>query len=749
MDPLIPQNSKESVSVVQATPRSAIHPPRMAYVQSDPEPPGLLVQYTRTAIRWRWRILAFALFGSAIGLLVSVPKTPLFRAHTSLDIQGLNGNFMNLRNVDPNDAAQSYSADVYIQTQIKLLQSDSLSARVIRKLAEAGGRPLDARPDQFTVWRHQLGLPLAAPPSRKVLLERTARSLKVKPLGLTRLVEATCDSSDPQMAADFCNTLADEFIVQDLEIRSDAATKTGEWLTKQLADMREKLEKSEQRLQSYTQANTLFYNQSTESVPQAKLRMLETELSQAQADRMAKEAQQVSLKAGNPDSLPIVLENAPLKMAEAKLSDLQRQYAELSTTLMPDAPKLQKLQSQIDLVQREVAKARANVLGRIETEYQTALKREQLLGAAFSAQEKIVLDQSAKATEYQMLRREVESGRQIYETMLQRVKEAGLISVLRASPVRVVDQAKPPRVQFEPDPLSNSIEGLLAGAMFGIAYASFSDRIKRRLRSPGEPRTHLHVRELGIIPTSRVDSLLRSKSQSLDLITFDNERSLLAECFRATMNSLLDARNVEASARVLVISSPNSRDGKTTLTCNLGIAFAETGRRVVLIDGDLRRPRLQRVFDKKNDWGLSDLLSGDLRLEDCPSGACSQPTHIPGLSVLTAGTATRSISSLLHSRRLGELLGRLRQDFDTILIDTPPMLHLADARVIARLAEGVVLVLQSGVDADDAEYCSRVLGEVGTPVLGVVLNNFNPARETSTRYYRSYYTNAEASVSKR
>jgi succinoglycan biosynthesis transport protein ExoP len=747
LDPNLTPKSNDSLSVVDA-PRYPFGAPTLAYVHSDPEPPGLLVQYAQTITRWRWKILGFAVIGGIVGLLLALPKTPLYRAHTSLDIQGLNGNFMNLRNADPNDATQSYSADVYIQTQIKLLQSDSLSARVIRKLSDVGGRPLDARPDLLTVWRHQLGLPLPLPLSRKQLLDLTAKSLKVKPLGLTRLVEATCDSSDPQMAADFCNTLADEFMVQDLEIRSDAATKTGEWLTRQLADMRGKLEKNEQRLQSYTQANTLFYNQSSESVPQVKLRMLQTQLAEAQADRMAKEAQRGLLQSGNLDSLPIVLDNAPLKMYEAKLSELQRQYAELNTTLTTDAPKLQKLQSQIDLVERDVTRARTNVLGRVKSEYETALHREQLLSAAFNAQEKIVSTQAEKTTEYQMLRREVESGRQIYETMLQRVKEAGLISVLRASPVRVVDQAKPANAPFEPNPFTNALEGLLGGAFFGIAFVSVTDRIKRRLRAPGELRTHLHVRELGIIPSSRVDSMVRSKSQPLELVTFDNERSLLAECFRATMNSLLDGRSADAGPRILVISSPNSRDGKTTLTCNLGIAFAETGRRVIVVDADLRRPRLQRVFDKKNDWGLSDLLAGDSKLADCESSACSEPTKVPGLSVLTAGTTSRSISSLLHSRRMKELLDRLRKDFDTILIDTPPMLHLADARVIARLAEGVVLVLHSGVDADEAEYCSRMLGEVGTPVIGVVLNNFNPTREAPMRQYKTYYTSAESQVSK-
>jgi capsular exopolysaccharide synthesis family protein len=215
------------------------------------------------------------------------------------------------------------------------------------------------------------------------------------------------------------------------------------------------------------------------------------------------------------------------------------------------------------------------------------------------------------------------------------------------------------------------------------------------------------------------------------------------------MNSLLDSRRPEAAASVLVISSPNMRDGKTTLTCNLGIAFAETGRKVLLVDCDLRRPRLQRVFDRQSEFGLNDLLEGEMSLRNCPVSSLAGATGVPGVFVLTAKIPNRSISTLLHSKRMAELLDRLRLEFDTILIDTPPMLHLADARVIARIADGVVLVLQAGVDADEAEYCSRVLSEVGTPVLGVVLNNFNPARESRFRYYRSYHEEREPSVGRR
>ena len=188
------------------------------------------------------------------------------------------------------------------------------------------------------------------------------------------------------------------------------------------------------------------------------------------------------------------------------------------------------------------------------------------------------------------------------------------------------------------------------------------------------------------------------------------------------------------------MSSPNSRDGKTTVVCNLGIAFAETGRRVVIVDGDMRRPRLHQVFEQTNDHGLGNLLSSDIPLATCDSALLSKSTSIPGLSVLTSGDATANISSLLHSRRMTELMDRLRKEFDMVLFDTPPMLHLADTRVMARAADGVILVLHAGVDADEAEHCARVLRDVGTPVFGIILNHFNPIRgQAGFGYYRSYH----------
>lgn len=278
-----------------------------------------------------------------------------------------------------------------------------------------------------------------------------------------------------------------------------------------------------------------------------------------------------------------------------------------------------------------------------------------------------------------------------------------------------------------------------------MIYASLRERLRRKLRAPGDSRGYLHVRELGVIPVSRVDTQLGSRPRSLELVTWQKQHSLLAESFRATMNSLLDFRGADAGAQALVISSPNSRDGKTTIVCNLGVAFAETGRRVVIVDGDMRRPRLHRIFDQKNDHGLNNLLESDIPLETCDPQLLAQATSIPGLSVLTSGSSTQSISSLLHSRRLAILMERLRKEFDMILVDTPPMMHLADARVMARVADGVVLVLHSGVHADEAEHCSRVLQEVGTPVLGIILNHFNPIRgEAGFGYYRAYHSQSFA-----
>ena len=733
----------------------------------EPQQESVLLEYGRVLWRHRWLVSACAIAGAVLGVAVSLPSPLMYQAKTSLDIQGLNENFMNMRAVDPNGLPSSYPAESYLATQIKLIQSESMSTRAANKVKQAGtAEPIEAN-DKLSSLKRRFGMPVPQPESFETMVDLTAKSVKVRPLGMTRLVEATCESSSASLAANFCNALATEFIAQDLEVRWETAQSTSAYLSRQLQDVRIKLQNSEHQLQRYAQESKLLFSADKEGVAQDKLRQLQAELSRAQADRVAKQAQYNMILSAEADKVAPVLDSGPLRQYQMRLSELRSQYAELAASFTRDYPKVKRIEAQIKEIEGSVEKERLNIVDLARNDHAAARQREALLVSAYNVQENLVSSLVPKATEYNMLLREVESGRQLYETLLQRVKEVGFMSAMRTSPVRVVDVAGKPTVPSSPTRKKSAGAGLALGSLAGIALAFWVQRSDRRLRRPGDAHTYLHVRELGVIPSARFRDFLPAPvswfpalarryastpfalttipqnggTASLDLVTWNHKNSLLADTYRSVMSSLLfgDGGRGRSDVRIAV-SSPSIGEGKSTLSSNLAIALAQTSRRVILIDGDLRKPRLHQIFDVENDFGFSDVLRGEIDIKNCPIAMLAQPTLVPNLFLLPSGRPTDDASSAMFSPLIEGLLERLTREFGTVIIDTPPMLHLADARILARYTDGVVLVFRAGkTTREAAEIAQEIFAGDQTPILGTVLNDFNPEQEGSQGYYDSYY----------
>jgi capsular exopolysaccharide synthesis family protein len=442
-----------------------------------------------------------------------------------------------------------------------------------------------------------------------------------------------------------------------------------------------------------------------------------------------------------------------------RMADLQRQYAELSATLTPEHYRVQRVQAQIDELNSAMQKERSNVMQRIGNEYAAAARRERLLSAAHANQEQVAANQSGKAIRYDTLKRDVDSNRHLYELMLQRVKEASLASAMRDSNVLVVDRAKRPLLPYRPNLPMNSGLGLLSGMFLGFAFVFIRERVDRRISAPGDARTCLDLPVLGVLPLDEFalpvpilerlnfhrstpsfpvkEVASRSRDEWPELATWKRKPSLLAECARTTLTSILLPTQERTTPQVIVFTSPEPGDGKTTVACNLAIAMAEIGRMVLLIEGDLRRPRLHKVFGVPNDSGLGDLLWMDVPLETAPITSLVRETDISGLCLLPGGGCSGTPTNLFYSPRMARLLSRVREEFDTVMIDAPPMIHLADARVLGRLSDGVILVVRAGrTTADSAMFASQRFAEDGTRVLGTVLNNWDP--KSSDRYGYAY-----------
>jgi capsular exopolysaccharide synthesis family protein len=362
----------------------------------------------------------------------------------------------------------------------------------------------------------------------------------------------------------------------------------------------------------------------------------------------------------------------------------------------------------------------------------------------------VVTDQAGKSIQYNILKREVDSNRQLYESTLQQVKEASVASAIRASNIRIVDPAKPPRLPFSPSMTANSLVGLVGGTLLGVMFILVRSRADRTLRQPGDINFWTNAPELGVIPSAKVQgsrrlvtaedtsAIARIGQEPVELITFDKKPNLVAEAFRAVLTSILFVGENGSRPKMIVVTSCGPGDGKTTVVSNLAIAMAEIRRRVLIIDADMRRPRMHILFNLTNDVGLSTVLRDNEKAEDVT--AAVQQTRIPGLYVLTSGPATASAANLLYSQRLPDILAQLRSEFDMVLIDTPPSLQLTDARVLGRMTDGVIFVARVGQTTVDASMAlHKRYWEDHTRILGTVLNDWNPKSAVNSYYGASGY----------
>ena len=726
-----------------------------------------ILEYWQMVRRHKMAVVVFTVLGAVAGFLYTLPQPRIYQAHTTIEVQGLNEDFLGLHNTSPTFSPTSTEyPDFDIQTQVKILQSRTLIRSAVEDL-QKGKPPENMRPpDRLTNWKKNLGI---HPPTQQELwsmaLGTAAGSVRVRASGTNRIVDISCDSTQPQVAAAFANTLTKDFIEQNLQARWQSTEHTGEWLTKQLEDIKIKLEKEDEELNMYARTSGLTFTDDKTSASDEKLKDLQKQALDTQADRVAKQSKYEMASASPPEALPDVLDDSNLRDEETSLTELQRQYAQLRISFTPQHAEVRRVQAQITLMQATLEKERANILRRIKNDYEAAQHREKLITASYMSQVKLVADQAEKTTHYGILKREVDTTRDLYQTMLQRMKEASVASALRASNIRVVDPAEPSSIPYKPDVYRFITMGLLSGILLGVGLVVLRERADRTLHDPGDIAYYLHLPELGVVPTASLDLTQRGMRLStpvrhhgsaygsigkeaeaevldgrVELVTWVRKKSLIAESFRTTLTSILFSAHDGDRPKVLVLTSASPKEGKTTVAANIAIALAEINHKVLIVDADLRRPRMHSVFEVNNDGnGLSELLLSPTALEASTIVAAARPTPIPRLFVLPSGKARLNATSLLHSERLPELVTLLRKEFDTVVIDTPPMVNIPDARVMARLADGVILVLRSALTTRDAALLAKQrFVDDGIPLMGTILNNWNP-NTPGYGYYRNYY----------
>jgi capsular exopolysaccharide synthesis family protein len=706
-------------------------------------------EYLQTVLRHRWLIAAMMLAGVALSILLHLTTQPLYEARTSVEIQPMNSDFMDARSVAPTATLPS---DAVLQTQIKLLSSESLSERVQMQFSGESHPDLVMQNDLLSrLWR-ALHLRSGSQIPYDKLIEDTAKNVKVKPIGISQLIEVTCDSWDAAFAARYCNALISGFQEIDLESRGTQAKHISDWLVRQAADIRQKAEESQHRLEIATGGNGLLLSAPTDVMGEQRLREMQTELVRAQADRMQKQAELAEMRDGSADASP----DSPAYIAlKSRLTDLQAQEAALSN--LTDAnPKMIHLHAQIAETQRAMQHEKGISTSKLQQAFQAAKHREDLLGLSYHALEGTVSSTLEKSSEIEILRREVQSEQQLYQTLLQRAKEAGFASAVPASTIRIVDSARIPRFSIYPQRGMNALLGTLLGLTIGIAIAFLLERQVPRLRLPGDIGRFIKLDELGVIPSPHAEldlatrikpalqgtlslSTYRTGATSRDTSTVWRDEALVAEAYRNTTFSMLLSQP-DRRSRVFVVTSPEANEGKTTVVTNLGIALSKAKLRVALVDGDLRKPRLHEVLGVDNNKGLRNLLIDGVAAHEDNLDLFCKPTSYENLFLIPAGTGQASISDLLHPAQLDVLFGKLSNAFDVVLIDSPPVLHISDARILAGHASRTILVFRSGVTKRaNAVTVRNMLQRDRVTIAGSILNDFDPKREGQRAYYKGYY----------
>ena len=761
----------------EPVPRSLERHRPAALALSEPvemqEAPDLLF-YWRIIRKRRWTILTIFFVIFTLVVLWTLKQAPVYRATALIEIQKENADIPSFQELFELESV----SDTYLETQYKILESTSLARRVIDQLGldklKEFNPPkgwLSSRKNKKTAAPETQTFTAGGPTGAasdveayQELLEGFAACLQVEPVRRSRLVEVSFDSEDPILAARVVNTLASNYVEQNLEARWEATQKASEWLSQQLLGLKGRLEKSEEELQNYVRAQGLLFLETEtgtrENIVNERLRKLQEELTRAQADRYQKESLYRLIEGGDYGSLPGVVENRLMQDLTVSLAQLKREYADLSTTFTPEYYRVKQVQNQINEIEEVLARERERAAKQITNDYRAAVQREALLRQAFGNQEEQANLIAEKSVQYNILRREVDTNKQLYEGLLGRLKLAGVSAGLKASNIRIVDPAAPPDWPAKPRVLLNLALAVVLGLGMGVGAAFLQEHLDNTLKRSEDVERFLHVPALALIPS--IESLngrrggiygiygrskmlaggVRASSKPTALVpkaqvprwyridTQGEQHMALSEAFRTLRTSVL-LSTADRPPRALLVTSSQPGEGKTTISANLAISLAQLGRRVLLIDGDMRRPCIHRAFQVKEGAGLVSYLTGQRAWQEAV-----QTTRVPGLDVLVCGPIPPNPAELLSSDRMRLLIREVVGEYDFVVLDSPPLLNVADSRVLATLVEGVVLVVKGG--ATPRELVQRAqsnIRDVGAHVIGVVLNNLD-VRADDYYYYR-------------
>ena len=752
--PLVQVNSPQASALVrEMQPAAGVDFGRQAIprIYTDlPAQESALGEYLRVLIKRKWIVLTCLVTIFSVVTIASLKMTPVYEANGSIAINKPDST-LNFK-----DTA-TFSLDYYdpteMETEVRILQSDLLALQVIKELnldrqQNFGPKPAPALPSSLDLAPD----PLQADPARtSALLGSFKGSLKVSLSPNSRIIEVHYRNADRQMAANVVNTLMQTYRDNNFKARFESTMQASDWLSKQLVDLQMKVETSQEKLVRYQKEHEILGIDEKQNIITAKLDELNKALTAAESERMDKEAFYRLIESGNPDVIAssaggletgngVQSASSLLDSLRSKEAELKIQAADLNTQFGPAYPKLAQLNSQLKEIESQIQSEMKKIASKVRGQYMTALQRETMLHDALEKQKQEANKLNESAIEYSLLKRDVETNRQLYEGLLQKLKEAGVSAGLKSNNFQIVDSARIPTYPVEPNIPRNLGFAFVLGLTSGVGLAFLLEGLDNTVRSTEQAQVISGLPPLGMIPlgskTAREGSNLKrlalaSSNEAVELITQSRPQSQMAESYRALRTSLL-LSNLGAPPKVIMVTSALPQEGKSTTSINCAVVLAQKGVRVLLIDADLRRPSIHKTLGMGPRSGLSNVLTGSTTLEQ----AITRPQILPNLSVLPAGTPPPNPAELLASTNMRDVLLELREKYDHIVLDTPPTLSVTDAVVLSPRADAIVLVIRSGHTTKQALRRSRdILMQVNAKVSGVLLN----AVDLSSPDYYYYY----------
>ena len=736
--------------------RKDLPSPYIRYSDQETEEDVHLRDYLKIIIKRKRIVLIFFISVVITVSVLTLMMTPLYKSTVVVRIDKDGPDPMSSMGTKGDRDAGYYA------TQYEILRSETLSERVIKKLH------LDKNKDFIPIESHlskmvnavespvngaltYLSAILAPTNSAKAtsrakttdeekeiplyIIKTLIAGLEVLPVKNSELVEVSFTSHNQELSMTVANSVAETYIEYDLDSRIGATEQAKDFLTKQIEIASKKLEDSERKLNDYASRNQIiFFDNEKQGVNIKRFSDITSALSAATTERMQKESLLRELNESGTEN-PVIMNNPLIQDLKKQQAALESEYSNLSKTFTSDYPKMQNLAKQIESIARKIEREKYYVLKSLESDYKVSLKREGTFKRAFQEQQRNVLDFQEKAAQYATLKREADVNKELHNGLLQKLNEVSVAAMSKSTSIQIVDRARYPTSPYKPNKTQNILLAIVFGLMGGIGLAFSVEYFDNTIRDIHDIDKSVNIPTLGMIPLQEQNE----NSRGL-MITQSKDISAFTEAFRSIGVHLLSSSI--KPPRAILVTSAAEKEGKTTVCASTAVALSESVGNGIIIDADLRRPRLHDIFGLDNAAGLSTILSGQVSF-DKMNDSIIRPTCIKGLSVLTSGPIPSNPSELLLSTRIKDLIEALSAQYNFVIIDSVPLMGMPESVYLSKIVDGTILVVRGGgTSTDSLTEVTRIFSSVDAKILGIVLNGAKGSdlKYGPYSYYSSYFT---------